>query len=332
MPLPTIDIDIEKALRLNRKYSQRLNWTPHYNLISNYLGFENFTPNEITFAYAIAQWQSFHFRDPDDIDGIIGPGTWGKLKQFVIPQRIDNWKSLRLKMVEVAQKEHAFWGYGTKKETDPKMATRLLSYYKKGANKNPETMAEWKVYASYVKKMKKAKKKPLSLNRWRKKLKNTDKANTVNWKTQIAWSAAFISYVIRQAGGGTDFLYFTRHWEYVVAAKTNRKKLDTSNPFWAYGIKEVLPAPGDIICNVRAKSKFNYRNIEKAGSKSSHCDIITEVHAGHMFAIGGNTSDSSRKGLKADTVGKKRIKLDSNGFVKGRRFYAIIKVGHGPKF
>ncbi len=320
-------LDIDKAAKFNKKYGKLLGWGEHTRLIMEYLGL-TILHNDVAFIQEIANWQALNFSDPDEIDGIIGPATWNKLKKQMFPHRKDHWKDLRARIVSKAESEHAYWGFGMKSETHSDMEDRLYAYYKEGAGKNPHTIAEWLAYVKYKKQKLKAEETPLKFKKWKSNLEEEGESISVNWKTGIPWSAAFVSYVMRKAGAGNHFYYHTLHWEYVNHAKKNRKRRDLTNPFWAFHVKEVLPEPGDIICNIRGGSNFNYYNLESASSKSSHCDIITEVCPHHIHAIGGNTADTH--GLKKNTVGKKLIHLDSNGYVKGSRFFALIKVGHGP--
>jgi hypothetical protein len=73
------------------------------------------------------------------------------------------------------------------------------------------------------------------------------------------WSAAFISWVMRQAGAGSAFRYAAAHSVYVAAAKQNRLS-NNGNPFQAYRIAEVSPAPGDLVCKGRDGSGATYEN------------------------------------------------------------------------
>lgn len=68
--------DVDKAVTQNRDYMSSLHWQPHFDRIVTLLGFTNLSPDEATFARAVADWQG---RNGLTADGIIGPNTWAKL-------------------------------------------------------------------------------------------------------------------------------------------------------------------------------------------------------------------------------------------------------------
>lgn len=71
---------LEEAIRGNRKYADKLGWI-HYVLdINPLLGFPNTNPHEDVFALAVADWQEKNGFSGTDVDGIIGPNTWKKMK------------------------------------------------------------------------------------------------------------------------------------------------------------------------------------------------------------------------------------------------------------
>ncbi|WP_276248611.1 DUF2272 domain-containing protein [Haladaptatus sp. YSMS36] len=159
---------------------------------------------------------------------------------------------------------------------------------------------------------------------------------------ESAWSAAFISYVVNQAGvsHADGFAFHFRHLNYVVNALVNRMNGDRERPFWLFSAAEITPEVGDILCkNRKGKNKpcsdhslqslaQNYTAIGDVTGKHvpkdeiygrSHCDIVVEKKTidgnDYIETVGGNTIDLS--GV-ADTVGRKRWKVDSNGRVEYR--------------
>ena len=70
-------IDLERAVRLNRHYGQKLGWHDYYESIERFLGFTNISPSEETLADAVAVWQRSQGLKPD---GIIGQQTWKRMK------------------------------------------------------------------------------------------------------------------------------------------------------------------------------------------------------------------------------------------------------------
>jgi hypothetical protein len=140
------------------------------------------------------------------------------------------------------------------------------------------------------------------------------------WQKDNFWSAAFISYIMHEAGAGSSFAYSIRHMHYVYAAKQNALNKDLDNPFWLCNVTDTVPEPGDIVCMNRGRG-FTYDRVAPRGS--SHCDIVVSVdHAnGRMTVIGGNK--------QGDTVRAVTIRLNDDGTVntsRHRDVYAIIKL------
>lgn len=144
-----------------------------------------------------------------------------------------------------------------------------------------------------------------------------------DWRTR-AWSAAFISWVMRRAGAGHAFKYSGAHTRYVAAAKGNRKE-GNRNPFKAYRVTEVSPRPGDLVCRERKNKKgqwsgLTYDNVDDGKFRASHSDIVVRRESGKLFTIGGNVKDRvylSRKG----------VSINQNGHITMPRYYAVIRVG-----
>ncbi|XQM35685.1 DUF2272 domain-containing protein [Cupriavidus sp. H19C3] len=107
-----------------------------------------------------------------------------------------------------------------------------------------------------------------------------------------AWSAVFISWVMRKAGlDERQFLTGQSHSMYVVDAR------DGILPAPAFHIEPVpaLPRPGDVICAARGRDKYIEDPSEiRFGTTPMHCDIVVEVDpaAREVRAIGGNVQQS----------------------------------------
>ncbi|HEX2535212.1 MAG TPA: DUF2272 domain-containing protein, partial [Chitinophagaceae bacterium] len=139
------------------------------------------------------------------------------------------------------------------------------------------------------------------------------------WQEDHPWSAAFISWVMRQAGAGTAFTYASAHMRYVHAGKQNAEQRAVDNPFWTCAVTNALPEPGDLICRNRGNSRFTYDTIQSSGT--SHCDLVTEVDYANnrMTVIGGN---------KSQTVNREIIRLTASGLVDTSahgEIFAILK-------
>jgi hypothetical protein len=107
-----------------------------------------------------------------------------------------------------------------------------------------------------------------------------------------AWSAVFVSWVLRKAGlDQRQFLTGQSHSMYVADAR------DGILPNPAFHIEPVpaMPRPGDIICAGRGRDRYIEDIAEIGfGTTPMHCDIVVAVDpaAGVVRAIGGNVQQS----------------------------------------
>ena len=108
------------------------------------------------------------------------------------------------------------------------------------------------------------------------------------------WSAAFISWVMCEAGAATNaqFQRAIAHHAYIDQAIRARDGRATAAVFVAYDVGEVPIEPGDLLCSSRRPL---YRSIaarrrQMGVGARSHCDIVVKVdeRGGRVFAIGGN--------------------------------------------
>lgn len=130
--------------------------------------------------------------------------------------------------------------------------------------------------------------------------------------TSVAWSSAFISYVMRLAGAGSNFKYSSSHSTYIRDAVKNRKT-NNANPFKAYRLNEKKVEVGDLVCYARQEG-IDY---DTTSSYKSHCDIVVEADNEEAKVIGGNVNNS---------VSKKTVKL-KNGYVDdtSKKWFTLIK-------
>lgn len=99
-----------------------------------------------------------------------------------------------------------------------------------------------------------------------------------------AWSAAFISYVMRAAGAGDQFTYSPLHSDYINAAARETGVLRAEAP------DRYAPQPGDLICLGRGTAR-GMRFEDLPGPRFlGHCDLVTQAQPGHLTVIGGNVS------------------------------------------
>src|SRR5262249_39681014 len=110
---------------------------------------------------------------------------------------------------------------------------------------------------------------------------------------KYAWSAAFVSYVMRIAGAGARFPYSASHSDYINLAK-QMKLGQTSN--WvvvAENPQDYAPRPGDLICLGRGNAKDLRYDDLPAGHFPGHCDIVVDASVpGQISVVGGNVDDA----------------------------------------
>jgi hypothetical protein len=105
---------------------------------------------------------------------------------------------------------------------------------------------------------------------------------------RFAWSAAFISYVMRIAGAGARFPYSEAHSDYINAARRGSALLS------AELITSYAPEPGDLICYARDADRGVRFEDLPAGRFAGHCDIVVARDPGELRVIGGNVADAVR--------------------------------------
>jgi len=133
----------------------------------------------------------------------------------------------------------------------------------------------------------------------------------------VAWSSAFISYVMKKAGAGNKFNYSSSHSRYIREARKNREQ-NNSNPFKAFRLNEKKAEVGDLVCYYRGTTSSD--PFDRDSSYQSHCDVVVSTSKDNIEVIGGNVDNSVRK---------KIVPLDSKGYVKkdgaGKKWFAVIK-------
>ena len=131
----------------------------------------------------------------------------------------------------------------------------------------------------------------------------------------MPWSAAFISWDIASAGVPRDlFCPNSVHTIYVERMVERARKPGAA--FFARRPSERAPRVGDLICASRAGSGTTLDNLNRG---AGHCDIVVEVKAGWVAAIGGNVGDS---------VSRSVFPLDDNGFlspISGRPVFTVVE-------
>lgn len=106
----------------------------------------------------------------------------------------------------------------------------------------------------------------------------------------FAWSAAFVSYVMRMAGAGSGFPYSANHHTYITAALRHDPGLIVA----AERPESYAPQPGDSICAGRAENAgIRFDTAVRIGAFKAHCDIVVSTGGPDgLEAIGGNVEDT----------------------------------------
>ena len=126
---------------------------------------------------------------------------------------------------------------------------------------------------------------------------------------RYAWSAAFVSYVMRIAGAGPRFPYSQDHADYINIAKQQAQGQTSGWLVTAERPSDYAPAPGDLICLGRGRSAaLTYDDLPTAAPFPGHCDIVVAVQPGLLSVIGGNVDDA---------VTMKHVPVTSDGKLAG---------------
>jgi hypothetical protein len=107
-----------------------------------------------------------------------------------------------------------------------------------------------------------------------------------------AWSAAFISYVMRIAGAGNRFPYSPGHYAYINIARQMSLNETTGWAVVAERPDAYAPKVGDLICTGRGTAaRLRFENLPTRKGFAAHCAIV--VATGETLSvIGGNVDDA----------------------------------------
>jgi Uncharacterized protein conserved in bacteria (DUF2272) len=148
-------------------------------------------------------------------------------------------------------------------------------------------------------------------NYWR----SVGRPNLSGLDTEVPWSAAFISWDIASAGVPRDlFCPDARHTIYV-----ERMVLRAGAPgaaFLPHRAGDYAPKVGDLVCASRLNGGTTLENLNRG---PGHCDIVVEVRADSVHAIGGNVGDSVTRSV---------FPLDAKGFlspISARPFFTVVE-------
>jgi hypothetical protein len=138
--------------------------------------------------------------------------------------------------------------------------------------------------------------------------------------TRYAWSAAFISYVMRIAGAGRAFPYAPDHATYInYAARAAEGKI--TNPLLiAENPASYAPRLGDLTCFARGKAhQPTFAELPTAYNFQAHCSIVVAASPNNIDIISGNVDDA---------VVLEHITTDAHGLLTNdqRNWLVVLRV------
>ncbi|WP_332837766.1 DUF2272 domain-containing protein, partial [Neoroseomonas rubea] len=111
-----------------------------------------------------------------------------------------------------------------------------------------------------------------------------------------AWSAAFVSFVLRGAGvDAREFPPSAAHAFYLDALIADAARFPATAPFLPHDVAARAPAVGDLVCADRSAAplaSWRDRAADQGRFRPMHCDIVLHVASGRIEAVGGNVRDA----------------------------------------
>ena len=147
-------------------------------------------------------------------------------------------------------------------------------------------------------------------------------------RNENAWSAAFVSFCVKQAGATPQqFKFNLSHSVFVHAAIANADA--NRGVFRGHRVSEHAPKLGDLIHHNRDGGTLTFDFARAHTGYPSHSAVVVdfEMRNGvrHAVTVGGNEHLSGGSG----TVGRKRFALDANGFLDqasiGPRLICVVE-------
>lgn len=143
-----------------------------------------------------------------------------------------------------------------------------------------------------------------------------------------AWSAAFVSYVMRIAGAGPHFPYSESHSTYINLGKQQKLGQVSGWLMTAEAPNAYAPLPGDLICTGRGNGASLTYDELPAGNFPAHCDIVVATATGMISVIGGNVDDAVT--LKHVPVTPQGMLATPDGHVLDTRYswLTVLRIGY----
>lgn len=139
----------------------------------------------------------------------------------------------------------------------------------------------------------------------------------------VAWSAVFISFIVRQATLAKSFKFAQRHTTYMSDSKNAKLAGDASRAYWAVKLSERKLQIGDMVGAYRTgpgcgSAVKTYNSLP--GDFCSHCDVVVSIRGNEALTIGGNVGNTVKVTKVPLTAtgrveeGKKRITVMARNF------------------
>lgn len=143
----------------------------------------------------------------------------------------------------------------------------------------------------------------------------------------FAWSAAFISYVMRTAGAGPRFPYASSHYVYINIAAHMTQGSTSGWAIYAERPESYAPRVGDLICASRDRRPLKYRQLP-VRRFPGHCDIVVAKAPGQLSVIGGNVAGAVT--MKHVPVTPEGMLATPDGDVMDGRYpwFVVIRVAY----
>jgi hypothetical protein len=142
----------------------------------------------------------------------------------------------------------------------------------------------------------------------------------------FAWSAAFISYVMRIAGAGERFPYAIAHHSYINAARERALGKEKDWVVVAERPEAYAPGPGDLICFGRGgAAEMRFADLPTSDAFAAHCAVV--VGKGPPLAVVGGNVDDAVVLTHVPVTADGRLATADGAVVDGRYpWFVVLKV------
>lgn len=144
-----------------------------------------------------------------------------------------------------------------------------------------------------------------------------------------AWSAAFVSYVMRIAGAGARFPYTATHADYINLAKQVKLRQSSGWAISAEPPASYAAQAGDLICLSRGvMPPLTYDDLP-TNRFPSHCDVVVRADSGVLTVVGGNIDDAVTMKHVPTTPGGMLVGPDGTVVDARYNWFVVIRVLYG---